>query len=320
MSNSELKNVDLSESNHEILFSAMANNFWKKFKENENIIYKNLLIREDKNYNNAVKIISNIKLDLKITNDIGTYFSIDTRNGMKLKERKSYVEFILTPLFQKSNIPIMNALYDAHFKYNLPKYWNIVKYKFFQPELINSISLNYESKDLKGEISLHNDSNVIEITKDDFSYAPIYDDQKKNVSILLFVKDDKSTYVIKKETYNDRELWIPNDTGIHAILDSAIGEYNLLNKLDKMEIHLESDLKNDEFKDIEIFKIESIFKNFEMLNNHSLSSVNKCGRCSYTNNQVNILVCKCKKTFYCDIICQRAHFKLHKSICNSKQH
>jgi hypothetical protein len=298
----------MSETN--LNYVQIADNFWQKFKEKENIIYKNLLIREDRNYNNAVNIISNIKMELEITNFIGTYFSIDTRNGMQLNERKNYVEFIITPLFQKSNILLLNAVYNSHFKYNLPKYWNIVKYKFNQLELINTITLNYESLD-----SEHKTSNIVEITKDDFSYAPIFDEQKKHISILLFVADDRSQYIIKKENYNNRMLWIPKDSGIHAMLDSAMGEYNLLNKLDKMEIHLKSDLQKDEFKEIEIFKIENINNDFEMLNNHSLSCVNKCSRCKYTNNQVTLRVCKCKKAYYCDSICQRAHFSLHKLIC-----
>lgn len=291
----------------------IAKDFWIKFQESEDIIYKNLLNRQEFNYNKSVSIITNIKLDLNIVNDIGTYLSIDTRNGMELEERKNYVEFILTPLFKKTNIPLLNAIYNEYLTCNLPKYWNVIKYKFFQPNFINSISITYQKKNLEKKESI--DVDMIEINKEDFSYMSILNDEKTQINILLFINDDISQYLIKEEKYNDRKIWIPNDSGIHAILDSAIGEYNMLNKLDKIEIHLKSDLLTDEFKDIIVYKIDNLYNEFRLLNEHPLSNIIKCYNCNYTNSNVRLHKCKCKKVYYCDPICQKAHRKLHKNIC-----
>ena len=283
----------------------IAKNFWIAFQEKEKIIYTNLLKRNESHYNKSVTIITNIKLDLGIIDNIGTYLSIDTRNGMELSERKNYVEFILTPLFRKSNIELLNALYNEYLLCKLPKYWNIIKYKFFQPELIQSITLNYEDEK----------KNIVEITKDNFMYYPIINDEKTKINILLFITDNISQHIVNKENYNNRDIFIPSNTGINAILDSSIGEYNMINKLDKMEIHLESDLLNKDFKDIVCKNIEHLHAEFEMLNNNPMSGINKCSRCYYASNNVKLYICKCKKTYYCDTICQRACYLLHKDIC-----
>ena len=294
-------------SNETVANQYIANQFWTKFMVYEKIIYDNMMKKNIVSYNQSVNIVETISKDLNIQTKIGTYFGIDTRNGMVLSERKDHIEFIISPLFHKSNQKLVHALYDESFKHKLPSYWSIIKYKFHQPSYIHTIVLNY-TEPIKED---NKEMNLIEITKDDFSYYPIVNDKKTQISILLFIKDDKAKYLTKKEKYNDREILVPVDNGIHAMMDSAIGEYNLLNIIDKMEIHLESDLEKDEFKEIEPYKIENIVNDVEMINNHSLSKFHKCSRCEYSNYHVKLYICKCKKVYYCNSICQKAHRELH---------
>jgi hypothetical protein len=295
----------------------VAKEFWTKFMENESILYNNIKKRNIDEYNQSINIIDEIINSLNIKNMVNVHFGIDTRNGMVLPERKDNIELILSPIFQRNNQQLIIDLYNESFNYKLPNYWTVIKYKFHRSSQIHTIILNYDKKatleigDSAGEI--------IEISKDDFSYYPIINDKKTQLSILLFIKDDKSTYLIKKEKVTvkniDREIWIPKDNGIHAILDSAIGEYNLLNTLDKMEIHLESDLKKEEFLNIDSIKIENIINDIHMINNNPLNTFNKCSRCEYSNKNIKLCICKCKNAYYCDTICQQAHRKLHKLNC-----
>jgi hypothetical protein len=294
----------------------IAKDFWNKFMLYENIIYKNIMKRNSIEYNQSINIVEKIIQELNIKNMVSIHFGIDTRNGMVLDERKDHIELIISPMFQRSYQKLVWELYNESFNQKLPKYRSVIKYKFYRPSYINNITLNYEiekgkEQNLNKKRKDQDKSQIIEITKDDFYYYPILNDQKKKLHILLFVKDDKANCLIKIEKYKDREIWMPKDNGIHAILDSAIGEYNLLNVLDKMEIHLESDLDSEEFKDIDSLKLENIVNEMEMIHNHSLSDFHKCSRCEYSNKQVKLYICKCKKVYYCDTICQQAHRKLH---------
>lgn len=286
----------------------IAKKFWEEFMKYEKIIYDNLLKRNETEYNQSINIVSQITKSLNIENNVGIYFGIDIRNGMNLSERKDCIELIISPLFQRSNQKLTIDLYNESFKHNLPNYWSVVKYKFHRQSYIHTIILNYSKPELIDEKTT---DAIVEITKDHFHYHSITNDEKTKISVLLFVDDDMASYLVKKEKYNDRDILIPKDNGIHAILDSTIGEYNLLNVLDKMEIHLKSETNQEDFKNIEIYPIENLSKDIEMIHNHSLSKFHTCSRCEYSNKQIKLYVCKCHKVYYCDSICQKAHREMH---------
>ena len=284
--------------------------FWTKFMERENEMKELLLKRNSEEHQKARSIIDEIIIKLDINNCVGILFGVDVRNSLVLPERKDYIELIITPLYQRKNIKLISALYKEYHNY-LPNYWSIIKYKFWQPSHIESIAVNY-----KNENSTKNGYELIEITKSDIKYHPIVEQKENKLSILLFINDTKAPYLIKKEKYemNDttREIWIPKDYSIYAILDSAIGEYNLLNIINKMEIYLES-----EEKDVERHPIENIIGVVDMITNNPMSNIYKCSRCNYSNTQTKLKCCKCKNAYYCDNICQRAHRNLHKLNCIS---
>ena len=282
--------------------------FWTKFMERENEMKDLLLKRNSEEHQKARSIIDEIIIKLDINNCVGILFGVDVRNSLVLPERKDYIELIITPMYQRKNIKLISTLYKEYHNY-LPNYWSVIKYKFWQPSHIESIAVNY-----KNENSTKNGCELIEITKSDIKYHPIVEQKENKLSILLFINDTKAQYLIKKEKYemNDttREIWIPKDYSIYAILDSAIGEYNLLNIINKMEIYLES-----EEKDVERHPIENIIGVVDMITNNPMSNIYKCSRCNYSNTQTKLKCCKCKNAYYCDNICQRAHRNLHKLNC-----
>ena len=294
-------------------YTEIAKSFWDGFINIEARLYKYLLKRDNIHYTKAINMVAGVKS--KFNELIDIQFGIDIRNGMMLVERKDNIELIMSPLFQKCNIKLLDILYNEYLTRKLPEYWNVVKYKFHQPQFINTITLNYNK-------TSDENSDMLEITKDDFCYHSIVDIENLKLSIILFIDDNKSSYLIKKEVYENkkedipnRDIWVPKDNGVHAILDAAVGEYNLLNVLDKIEIHLKSDLDGDEFKDITTYKLDNINDEIEMMNSQSLSNTYRCARCYYSSMQVKMCVCQCKKTYYCDAICQKAHRKLHKLSC-----
>ena len=290
----------------------IADAFWVKLSYYFDKINSNILSDDYDKYQQNTHIIERVKIDLGVTDNIGIYFTLGTRNNKTLNERSKQIEMIISPLFKISNLSLMSAIYDIHHKY-APKNWNVVKYKFWQPSFLYTITINYDNKEnTKGNIK-----DDIEITKDNFEYCPYIDNMHGKVSIILFVDDNVSQYIIKKETVKikgiDRELWIPSDSGIYSMIDCAIGEFNLLNTVENMEIYLKS-----EHSEIHRYPLEHLTQTIIMINNNPLSNINKCSRCEYNNTQRNLSVCQCGCVYYCDKICQKAHRPIHKSICKKR--
>jgi hypothetical protein len=321
--------------------SEIARKFWVMVMECRDEIEEKLMERSAYRYQQVNDIIDKIKVKLGISNapfaeqtssqqhapfaeqtsrQVGIYFGIDVRNGMKLSERKNSIEIIISPMLCRKNKQLTHCIFDAyhaHIKaHNIQtKYtWSVAKYKFWQPASLQSISINYKKPAIA-----NTESDLLEITQSDFSYFPILDSSKEKPSkldIILFINDDVAKYLIKKEemTINNkkRNIWIPINSSIYAILDSAIGEYSLLNILDKMEIYLKS-----EHEDINRHPLDHLTKIIQMINNNPLNDVHTCARCEYANTQMTMKKCICKKVFYCDAICQKANRAIHKLSCTN---
>jgi hypothetical protein len=295
-----------------------------------------LQARELTRYNQIREIIKITLQELDFNIDV--HFGIDVRNGQVLNERKDQIEMILSPDHQRYNIKLINQLYKSNLVKQLPKSWSVIKYKFYQPRLIDSIVLNYiekksetkkseteKSETEKSETEKSTDSDteiedtIIEVTKDDFEYFPVLDIPNAKINLILFISDDKASFMLHKRVITksefptlamDRTIWYPKDTTIYTVIDSAVGEYNAMACIDKIEIYLKSEQPELTRKPINLLVNEII-----MMNNNPLSSIQKCSRCCYQNTQVSLLSCHCKKTKYCDTICQRAHRYLHKHNC-----
>jgi hypothetical protein len=293
------------------LNTEIADAFWSEFKIYERPLKDHLLKLDESGLRKANAIIDSIKKILNIDNNIGIQFGVGTRNGLVLPERENTFEIIISPMFQRTNKGLMSELYTMG-KGRLGPEWSLIKYKFWQPANLETMTLTYPVAD---------SNKVMTITKDDFSFYPVIDspehghsEKLAHVDLLLFIDDDKLPYLAKKETIEfsgeAREIYIPNNPGIYAMLDAAIGEYNVLNVLDKMEIHPESI-----HKEIERKPLNKLIDTIKMVSNNPMSSVKQCARCNYSNLQTSIHACACGKVYYCDTICQKACRKKHKVNC-----
>jgi hypothetical protein len=305
--------------------------FWQKILTHASTIESHLQARELTRYNQIREIIKITLQEMEFNIDV--HFGIDVRNGQVLTERKDQIEMILSPAHQRYNIKLINHLYRSSRVKQLPKSWSVIKYKFYQPRLIDSMILSYveEESDKKESDKKESDKKesdkkesdaddtIIEVTKHDFEYFPIIDIPNSKLNLILFISDDKAQYMLHKRVItkaefptlvDDRTIWYPKDTTIYTVIDSAVGEYNTMTCIDKIEIYLKS-----EQTDLIRKPINLLVNEIMMMNNNPLSSVHSCARCGYQNTQVSLLVCNCKKTRYCNSICQRAHRPLHKDNC-----
>jgi hypothetical protein len=317
--------------------------FWQKILTHASTIESHLQARELTRYNQIREIIKITLQEMDFNIDV--HFGIDVRNGQVLIERKDQIEMILSPAHQRYNIKLINHLYRSSRVKQLPKSWSVIKYKFYQPRLIDSMILSYvkepdtkepdtkepdtkepdtkepdtKEPDTKEPDDSDVEDTIIEITKNDFEYFPVIDIPNSKLNLILFISDDKASYMLHKRVITkaefptlveDRTIWYPKDTTIYTVIDSAVGEYNTMTCIDKIEIYLKS-----EQPDLIRKPINLLVNEIMMMNNNPLSPMQSCARCGYQKTQVSLLVCHCKKTRYCDGICQRAHRPLHKDNC-----
>lgn len=264
-----------------------SDKFWIAFNDKSEYI-KSLLFKKNKaDYENACSIVSEIKKKFNL-DMIEIYFGIGIRNGQPLQERNLYIEMIISPMFQKKYCPTINQLYSSHKKY-INKCWSVIKYTYCQHDLIDTIKLTYS--DIHKEIV---------VDKSDFSFHPILSGNTE-LNLLLFIKDEKSEYLIEKQdvTIHDkpRNIWIPKGSGLYNILNAAIGEYYLVSAIDKMEIYLES-----EHTKLTKYPISELKSHISKL---QIDQENKCTRCAYSSNNVNLEIYDADtKLYYCDSICK----------------
>ena len=291
----------------------ISKEFWKEFFAIKDDLYKKLMKKNSFEYNQCINFINGILSKYKIEKNINIQFGIGIRNGIELKERKEYIEMVLSPMFKKNNISILNELYKESKNYDLGK-WSVIKYKFFNPNIIKNLTISY---DKYGNLEKHDtnpENENIMITKDNFWYYPIMRENKK-ISILLFLDDDNMEYLAYIKKLKEHSIYIPKNDGIHIILDGAIGEYSLINVIDRIEIHLKSDKEKKFDKLGDIFPIEILNDNIKLVINEPLKNYHKCARCNYSNQNLTMYICKCKKIHYCDKICQKSNWDLHKYNC-----
>ena len=242
---------------------------------------------------------------------INVFLSIGSRNGMNLPERETHIEMTLSTAYLKKNKKVIENLYDAHHGY-MPPSWTVLKYKYWHKSLLQAVA-----------IDCTHDQEIIEITKEHFSYHPCVEEKSSKFSIILFVDDDIHKHILRSQLYapkskkiKARKIWVPSDGRVHDIVESAIGEFAMVNTLDKLEIHLKS--SNEK---VERFQLEHLTQTAQFISNNPYSKFKeilskKCGRCGYLGVNLDLKKCSCGKTYYCDVACQKAHRSTHKFICS----
>lgn len=294
-----------------------AKQFWELFLNDEEKILELLFKKNKHDFDTADKITNGIMNSIGWGDNIRIIYGIGVRNGVELKERCDSIELIISPLLQKSKIKYLNALYD-NTPLNLSPKFCVIKYKFWHPDNIEQISINFQLPNLSSDSNTEKEkAEIISITHKNITFYDIINQQQLQLSLMIFIDDEIAKYLVEKKTImvekkKKREVLLPINSGIYALLDSAIGEYNMLHRINKMEIYLKSEHPNIERKPIRELKLA-----IDMLCDNPLSPIHKCARCQYTSLQTKLLLCKCKKQRYCDTICQRGHWSIHKKSCKS---
>jgi hypothetical protein len=266
----------------------MFTEFWNEFVKHQSTITDLLNNKNSKDYNTACMLIHSILQMFNLHNSVSIHLGIDIRNGTQLPERVNSFELIISPMFHKKNIESMEKLAKASKLVNISNKFSIIKYKFFKPH--NEIKISYDK---------------VNINKENLSFL-IFDKDDNHISFILFIDDDKIDLLTNKTDINGIEMYIPKDNSITSIIDNLIGEYNMLNNVEFMEIQCKS-LLNTKFENLvqHVKPIAQLYEEISTINTKKNYKV--CARCMYSNKNINLLVCKSTKKYYCDTICQKAY-------------
>jgi hypothetical protein len=284
--------------------------FWKEFMQLEQLIVHHLRLNTPEDQAQALRgvEIAGERSGYNLLFQVG----INLRNGKKFLERKNSLELIISPNWDRKKIPLMEKIYNSYKNANLPNYWSVVKYQVFSPLFVY---------DLK----------VKEVTHEDFEYCAQLNFKGTSawLGVLIFIKDELAEKIltlvkdsessIESKTSTDKEdTWKLNGKSIESkapliFLNSAVGEFNMINKIKAVEFAPAS-----AFQTIPRHPITDLYQEFEKINrqDYSETSIKQCIRCSYNSYQVDVSACdKCKKIYYCDSICRNADVENHNKVC-----
>lgn len=290
----------------------VAKSVSNKIAEKKTIINTLLLKKNESDYRKVNIIINGIISEFNLTGVIDIIFGIDIRNSKLLSERKNHIEMIISPIFKKDNLDFINILYKelTSNKRYICDNWSIVKYKPWNPETLENIQITYSNKDGTTKTITHKDIEYYSYEAESNSNKSI---NYEKINVILFICDDVKQYILEKHTISGNEVYIPKDSSILTLLDAAIGEYNILNIINHMEICLQS--TNIPFEKLPLLNLRDKIKMIDTVIN-TTNKIYNCTQCDYLNTHVELIKCKCNKVYYCDDICKNAHFNIHKNYCN----
>jgi hypothetical protein len=157
------------------------------------------------------------------------------------------------------------------------------------------------------------------ITYENIHYYGEYNFNQSSKGILkynvyLLVDDEFMNYVTQQHKYDEKTtIFIPKEEYLYNFLIYAVGEYSLVNDINIMAIYPTSQLI------CQSKTLEQLDEDLEKIYNNPLNFIKRCNRCEYTEYNTELFNCvRCQKKYYCDRICQRADWKFHKLICQSK--
>lgn len=281
-------------------------NFWTFIKKNETSIIKH--VKSD-NIPCAVTLIKNKLLNL-CELDFSIFIEYKTHNFIQLPERINNINIFISPyLHNIKNIEIFKKDLDNLFEHYIIDSFNInfLKYK---PCNINALLKYNINKTITSDIFScipefnikHNFPKMKLNLFIDAKYLNILTrSTKKNIDIIELKNNDKKIISL--------EILIPKNMIIYTFLIEAIGIYNMLFVMENLFLY--SNNKHSDLKKIPLFELNDIINDhFTLLNNKKLI----CQRCHINNIHTKLMLCKCKKVYFCSQICNN-HDKNHKNLC-----
>lgn len=227
------------------------------------------------------------------------------RNGRKLDERKNSLELVISPNWDRKKVPLVEKLYKASKKVDLPSYWNVVKYQVFAPSFVYELEVNG-------------------ITYEDFEYCAQLNFEGLDawIGVLIFVKDKLAKKILKPsksdEKSPEKNEWVLDGNSIEGkapllFLNAAVGEYNMITRIKAVEF-----VPENSHRTIPRYSLTDLHQEFEKIDKqgYQKNAVRTCIRCGFNSYQVDMYPCqKCKEIYYCDEVCKKADSKNHSHVC-----
>jgi len=277
--------------------------FWNKFLKIEQMVVHHLrknTVDDQEQALNGIDIAGKIS-GFPLLFQVG----FNLRNGKTLDERKDSLELVISPNWDRKKVSLVNQVYEASKKADLPTYWNVVKYQVFEPSFVYEL-------------------NVQGVTYEDFEYCAQlnFEGTKAWVGVLIFVKDELAKKILKKKKSDEKSPenneWELDGNSVQGkapllFLNSAVGEYNMITRIKAVEF-----LPANSHQTIPRYSLADLHQEFEKIDrqDYEIDAIHSCVRCGYHSYQVDVAPCgKCKKVYYCDEMCKKADAKNHKFVC-----
>lgn len=304
---------------------AAAEQYWKKLKDMWFLLYP-LLKKGD---SNALQML-NAYLPPLFQNNVEIEYTFGEINRQNLEPYKNHIELYISPKLRKSNIPLIERLYNKRVALENTL---VCKYRAYHPrdELLADIEYVETVEEQPKDLQLKNAyTDIIHKTfkacYDDFGYQGHYgydENNKPIINLIILVKQPLANKILKKQKVNfrtedgktsSRDVWLPNKYNpIDLFLLNILGEYNLLKHTGYIEILPEDDPMNT--KGSVFTELLDIKKSVDIVLKHY--NYKLCGYCEHTELQTDLYACgKCKNINYCSKKCQQLHWRNHKLVCN----
>jgi hypothetical protein len=305
--------------------------FWSKVSDNWNEIYA--LLSSGKL--EGVSMLESYLVGTEYESKVNIECSFGEINSIHLEQCKDIVEMYLSPCFNKSNISIMEKLYNSRVKLsncNVNKYraWNknskLIEDLYFnletEPTELKAEELKAEPKPT--ELKPVEDKLIVPYTSLGYQGFVSYDETKNpQLNIVIIVEQPLASQILTKKRIDftsegkqtSRDVYIQHEkyNFLDIYLNNIVGEFHFLNSIGYIEL-----LPSDD----PIITKESVFTELvEMREDIELvlkyKNYKKCQTCSKITLQCDIYKCKCKKAnclaYYCSVICQRINWPDHKN-------
>jgi len=261
--------------------------FWRQFMKREKNITDQI-----KRGDYLLAILDIKKIAKDSGNPVDVQLGLGLKNGRKLPERKNTYELVLTAMGKRDLVRSIDAIFNT-IPQDLPKYISVVKYRIGIPE--KAKYFNYEG-----------------ISAKDIHYYLRYE-KKMNMPEVVFFTSQKIKDIMM--TKDPQHGYVPKGNSLNTLFMTCLGEYHIINTIGSMTFFDGPDVSED-FKN-SINSLESLKDELDIFDSGD-GGIKKCARCYVMSYNCSLKRCsKCKKIYYCDRTCQKAHSEIHSRVCSS---